>query len=67
MFVLKTLMTVDDMSTRKRTIKFKNIEFYHDKIVKKHLNYVQNINTTFKIMFENFQTQKQKLFMRCNF
>ena len=60
-FVVKTSMIVDDISTKKQTIKFKNIEFYHDKIVKEHLNYVRNINTTFKTMFENFQTQKQKI------
>ena len=46
------------MSTKKRIIKFKNIEFYRDKIVKKHLNYIRNLNTTFKIMFENFQMYK---------
>ena len=26
----------------------------NDKIVKKHLNYIRNIMTTFKIIFENF-------------
>ena len=53
-FVVETSMIIDDMSTKKRIIKFKNIEFYYDKIVKKHLNYVQNVNTTFKMLFENF-------------
>ena len=52
-FVVETSVIVDDMSTKKRTIKFKNTKFYYYKIVKKHLNYVQNVNTTFKIMFEN--------------
>ena len=52
-FVFKTLVIVDDMSSKKRTIKFNNIEFYHDKIMKKHLNYVQNVNTTLKMIFEN--------------
>ena len=53
-FVVEMSMIVDDMSAKKRTIKFKNIESYHDKIVKKHLNYIRNVNTTFKIIFENF-------------
>ena len=60
-FVVETLVIVDDVSTKKRIIKFKNIEFYDDKIVKKRLNYLRNVNTTFKIIFENFQTQKQKI------
>ena len=47
-------MIDDDMSTEKRIIKSKDTEFYHDKIVKKYLNYVLNVNTTFKMMFENF-------------
>ena len=58
--VVETSVIVDDMSAKKRTIKFKNIEFYQDKIVKKYLNYVRNVNTTFKMIFENFQTYKQK-------
>ena len=60
-FVVETSMIVDDMSTKNRTIKFRNIEFYHDKIVKKYLNYVRNITTTFKMMLKNFQTYKQKI------
>ena len=59
-FVVETSAIIDVLSARKRTIKFKNIEFYHDKIVKKHLNYIRNVNTTFGIIFENFQTYKQK-------
>ena len=59
-FVVETSIIVDDMSTKKRTIKFKNIEFYHDKIVKNRLNYVRNVNTTFKIIFENSQTYERK-------
>ena len=53
-FVVETLIIVDDMLTKKRIIKFKNIEFYHDKIVKKHLNSIRNVNMTFKMIFENF-------------
>ena len=60
-FVVERSRIVDDMSTKKRIIKFKNIEFYDDKIVKKLLNYVQNVNTTFKIIFENFQIYEQKI------
>ena len=60
-FVVETSIIVDDMSTKKRTIKFKKFESYHDKIVKKHLNYIRNVNTTFKRIFENFQTYKQKI------
>ena len=48
------------MSAKKRSIKFKNIEFYHDQIVKKHLNYIRNVNRTFKIILEIFQMYKQK-------
>ena len=40
LFVVKSSM-------KKRTIRFKNTEIYHDKIVKKHLNYVRSVNTTF--------------------
>ena len=60
-FVVKTSVIVDDMLAKKRTIKFKNTESYHDKIVKKHWNYIQNVNTTFKMIFENVQTYKQKI------
>ena len=45
-FVVET-STIDESSVKKRTIKFKNTEIYHDKIVKKHLNYVRSVNTTF--------------------
>ena len=60
-FVVETSVIIDDMSAKKRIIKFKNIEFYHDKIVKKQLNYIRNVNGTFKMIFENFQTYKQKI------
>ena len=55
-FVVETSIIVDDMSTKKRTIKLKNIKFYYDKIVKKYLIYIQNVNITFKMIFKNFQT-----------
>ena len=54
-FVVETSVIVDDMSTKKRIIKFKNIEFYHDKIVKIFLNFVRNVYTTFKVILENYQ------------
>ena len=57
-FVVETSMIVNDMSAKKRTIKFKNTKFYHDKIVKKPLSYVRNVNTTFKMMLENFKTHE---------
>ena len=60
LFVVET-STIDESSVKKRTIKFKNTEIYHDKIVKKHLNYVRSVNTTFRIIFENFQTHEQKI------
>ena len=60
-FVVETSIIFDDISTKKRIIKFKNTESYQDKIVKKHLNYIRNVNTTFKMIFENFQTYKQKI------
>ena len=53
-FVVETSMIVDETLTKKRIIKCKKIEIYHDKIVKKHLNYVCNVDTAFKMMFENF-------------
>ena len=59
-FVVET-STIDESSVKKRTIKFKNTEIYHDKIVKKHLNYVRSVNTTFRMIFENFQTHEQKI------
>ena len=59
-FVVET-STIDEFSVKKRTIKFKNTEIYHDKMVKKYLNYVRNVNTTFRMIFENFQTHEQKI------
>ena len=61
LFVVETLVIVDDMSAKKRTMKYENTKSYHDKIVKKYLNYIRNVNTTFKIICENFQTHKQKI------
>ena len=52
-FVVET-STIDESSMKKRTIRFKNTEIYHDKIVKKHLNYVRSVNTTFRMIFEIF-------------
>ena len=60
-FVVEALVIVNDILTKKRIIKSKNIESYHDTIVKKHLNCIQNVKTTFIIIFENFQTYKQKI------
>ena len=60
LFVVET-STIDESSVKKRTIKFKNTEIYHDKIVKKHLNYVRSVITTVWMIFENFQTQEQKI------
>ena len=60
LFVVKT-STIDKSSVKKRTMKFKNTEIYHDKIVKKYLNYVRSVNTTFRMIFENFQTHEQKI------
>ena len=59
--VVETSVIIDDMLTKKRTINFKKIEFYHNKILKKHLNYLRNVNTTFRLIFEIFQTYEQKI------
>ena len=60
--VVETPMIVDDMLTKKQTIKFKNIKFYHDKIVRKRLNYVENVSTMFRIIFENVSTMFKMIF-----
>ena len=61
LFVFETSTIVDESLMKKRTIRFKNTEIYHDKIVKKHLNYVRSVNTTFQMIFENFQMHEQKI------
>ena len=61
LFVVETSTIVDESSVKKRTIRIKNTEIYHDKIVKEHLNYVRSVNTTFRMIFENFQPHEQKI------
>ena len=49
------------LSIRRRNVKLKKISLYHDKTIKKHLNFVKNATTIFQMIFENFFTKKFKI------
>jgi hypothetical protein len=46
---------------RKRTIKFDKIFLYHDKSIKKHRDYVKNLTTIFRLIFDDFSTKNSKI------
>ncbi len=51
----------DDVTTlRKRTIKFNKIFLYHDKLIKKHRDYVKNLTTIFRLISDDFSTKDFK-------
>jgi hypothetical protein len=51
----------DVITSRKRTIKLDKIFLYHDKSVKKHRDYVKNLTTTFRLIFDDFSTKNSKI------
>ncbi len=51
----------DVTASRKRSIKFDKISLYHDKSVKKHRDYVKNLTTTFRLIFDDFSTKDFKI------
>ncbi len=48
-------------TSRKRIIKFDKILLYHNKSIKKHRNYVKNLTTTFRLIFDDFATKNSKI------
>ncbi len=51
----------DVTTSRKRTIKFDKIFLYHDKSIKKHRDYVKNLTTIFRLIFDDFSTKNSKI------
>jgi hypothetical protein len=51
----------DVITSRKRMIKLNKISLYHDKLVKKHRDYVKNLTTTFRLIFDDFSTKNSKI------
>jgi hypothetical protein len=51
----------DVTASRKRTIKFDKILLYHDKSIKKHRDYVKNLMTIFRLIFDDFSTKNSKI------
>jgi hypothetical protein len=51
----------DVTASRKRTIKLDKISLYHDKSVRKHRDYVKNLTTTFRLIFDDFSTKNSKI------
>ncbi len=51
----------DVTTSRKRTIKFDKISLYHDKSIKKHQDYVKNLMTIFRLIFDDFSTKDSKI------
>jgi hypothetical protein len=51
----------DVTASRKRTIKLDKILLYHDKSIKKHRDYVKNLTTTFRLIFDDFSTKNSKI------
>jgi hypothetical protein len=50
----------DVTASRKQTIKFDKILLYHDKSINKHRNYVKNLMTIFRLIFDDFSTKDSK-------
>jgi hypothetical protein len=48
-------------TSRKRSIKFDKIFLYHDKWIKKHRDYVKNLTTIFRLIFDDFSTKDFKI------
>jgi hypothetical protein len=52
---------VDVTASRKRTIRLDKIFLYHDKLIKKHRNYVKNLTTIFRLILDDFSTKNSKI------
>jgi hypothetical protein len=48
-------------TSRKRTIIFDKIFLYHDKLIKKHRDYVKNLITIFRLILDDFSTKNSKI------
>ncbi len=48
-------------ASRKWSIKLDKISLYHDKSIKKHRDYVKNLTTTFRLIFDDFSTKNFKI------
>jgi hypothetical protein len=51
----------DVTTSRKWTIRFDKIFLYHDKSIKKHRDYVKNLTTIFRLIFDDFSTKNSKI------
>jgi hypothetical protein len=51
----------DVTASRKRTIRLDKILLYHDKLIKKHRDYVKNLTTTFRLISDDFSTKNFKI------
>ncbi len=51
----------DVTTSRKRIVRFDKISLYHDKSIKKHRDYVKNLTTTFRLIFDDFSTKNSKI------
>jgi ABC-type Fe3+-citrate transport system substrate-binding protein len=50
----------DVTTSRKRTIRLDKIFLYHDKLIKKHRDYVKNLTTIFRLMTRGVTTHNTK-------
>jgi hypothetical protein len=48
-------------ASRKRMMKLDTISLYHDKLIKKHRNYVRNLKTIFRLIFDDISTKDSKI------
>ncbi len=48
-------------ASRKWIVKFDKISLYHDKSIKKHRDYVRNLTTIFRLIFDDFSTKNSKI------
>jgi hypothetical protein len=51
----------DALISHRRTLKLDKIFLYHDKSIKKHRNYVRNLTTIFRLIFDDFSTKNFKI------
>jgi hypothetical protein len=51
----------DVTASRKQSIKFNKIFLYHEKSIKKHRDYVKNLTTIFRLIFDDFSTKDFKI------
>jgi hypothetical protein len=51
----------DVTASRKRMIRLDKISLYHDKSIKKHRDYVKNLTTIFRLIFDDFSTKNSKI------